>query len=82
MSQEEIKKLWGKYLFPVFEEIIDAEGWLTQDWLDYFEENVPKYDSDWNDNPQHASIYGLMMYYDFEESEDGSKIRPEPGQMF
>lgn len=71
---ESNKELWGDDLFSVFGEHIDENGWLTADWAPILEAKVPKWDSDYNDNPEHANTYSRMYNLDFQYNED--KIRP------
>lgn len=76
MNIEEIKKLWGKDLFKVFRNHINEEGWLTEDWSEIIENEVPKFDENWNDNELYKEIYIIMNTNDFEISGDGKFIKP------
>lgn len=76
MSTEEIQELWGEDLFKVFAGALNEEGWLTSDWNEIIEEEIPRLDEDYNDNPKYADTYQRMHMMDFEDSEDGKMIRP------
>lgn len=73
---EELKELWGEELFSVFAEHIDQNGWLTSDWARILEQEVPRLDEDYNDNPEYSDTYSRMYNKDFEESQDGLLLRP------
>lgn len=76
MTTEEIKELWGDELFNVFADHIDEDGFLTNDWHLIIENEIPKFDNDWNDNPKHTETYQRMYLLDTEKNSDGTKIRP------
>jgi hypothetical protein len=75
------EKLYGKDLFHVFAEHINEEGWLTSDWGQIIEDEVPRYDEDFNDNPLHGETYNRMYILEYEENEDETMIRPLPNQF-
>lgn len=79
---EKNEKLWGEDLWNVFGNHINEEGWLTSEWQNIIEDEIPKYDKNYNDNPLHKGTYGRMYSLEYEESEDGLMIRPEPNQFF
>jgi hypothetical protein len=68
--------LWGADLFGVFGNHINEQGWLTSDWADILEEEVPKWDKDYVDNPLYGATYSRMYNTDFEDNEDETLIRP------
>lgn len=70
------EKLWGEDLFYIFHNHIDSQGWLTSDWARIIEEEVPRFDKGYNDNPLYQNSYSKMYSLDFEDNEDESKIRP------
>lgn len=76
MTYEEKKELWGEDLFNVFAGAINEEGWLTSDWGEIIEEEIPRLDEDYNDNPQYSETYSRMYNLDHEESDCGKFIRP------
>jgi len=76
MTEEQIIKLWGEDLYNVFSDHINDEGWLTENWADIIEEEIPKFDEDWNDNELYTDTYGSMYNIEFESNEDETLIRP------
>lgn len=76
MTQEDIKELWGEDLYSVFANHINQEGWLTEDWSDIIENEIPKFDKDYNDNPLFKETYERMYNLDYIESECGNFIKP------
>lgn len=82
MNDIDVKKLWGEDLYNVFAEHIDDEGWLPAEWSPIIENEVPRLDKYYNDNPEYARAYSAMYHMDFEDSQDGTKIRPVPGQFY
>ena len=77
----DVKKLWGENLFLVFAEHINEEGWLTSEWGYILEDEVPKWDKDFNDIPLNRETYSRMYNLDYEENEDETLIRPLPNQF-
>lgn len=76
MTTEEIKELWGEELFDVFADHIDEEGFLTNDWGNIIENEIPKFDKNWNDNPKYTDTYQRMYLIDIENNSDQTRIRP------
>lgn len=76
MTTEELKELWGEDLFKVFGNHLTEDGWLTEDWGNILEKEVPQFDKDYNDNPDYKETYQRMCYLDHEESDCGKFIRP------
>lgn len=70
------EKLWGEDLHSVFGDDINEQGWLTAEWGEIIEKNVPRFNKDFSDNPKYKETYGRMYNLDYEESEDGLFIRP------
>lgn len=70
------EELWGEDLFKVFGDHLNENGWLTPDWQNIIEKEVPRLDEDYNDNQEYRETYQRMYMMDFEESEDGKLIRP------
>jgi hypothetical protein len=68
--------LWGDDLYKVFGNHINESGWLTSEWAQIIEDEVPRFDSDYNDNPEHGETYSRMYNLEYEESEDGKMVRP------
>ncbi len=73
------KELWGADLYAVFSRHINKKGWLSSEWAKVIENEVPRFDGNYNDNPVYKSTYNRMYNIDFEESEDGLMIRPLQG---
>lgn len=78
MSRDEIQQLYGEELFNVLKEHIDEEGWITTNWHEIIEDEIPRFDENYNDNPVYRDTYQRMYYHDFEENEDKTRIRPLP----
>jgi len=76
MTQEEIKKLWGDELYKVFSEHINNDGWLTSNWADIIEDEISKYDSDYNENPLYTKTYSRMYNIDLEMNSNGTMVTP------
>lgn len=70
------QELWGDDLYKVFADYINEEGWLTADWANIIEHEVERFDNDYNDNPEYKETYGRMYNLDYQESSDGTLIRP------
>jgi hypothetical protein len=70
------EELWGEDLFKVFGNHINEDGWLTSDWAQIIEDEVPRFDTDYNDNPEHSETYSRMYNLDYEENADQTLIRP------
>jgi hypothetical protein len=68
MNTIEITQLWDERLLNAFGDLINEEGWLTIDWIDFLENNFKEC--------KKKELIGLMYNLDFEESEDGNFIRP------
>lgn len=75
MKTEKLKDLWGEELFNVFANHIDEDGCLTESWAEIIENEIPKFDDDYNDNPLYRETYSRMYNMEFEEI--GNKIRPQ-----
>jgi len=80
MKEKDIKEIWGNELYKVFKQHIDEEGWLTSQWADIIEDEIPKYDEDYNKNVLFESTYQRMYYLDMEHNFDYTKVRPLPNQ--
>jgi len=78
MTSKDIKKLWGDELYDVFAEHINEDGWLTEDWVDIIESEIPRFDSDWNDNPVYKDTYQRMYMLDMVSNEDETMCKPFP----
>jgi len=78
MKKTEIKteELWGEDLYNVFAHYINEEGWLTAEWADIIEKEVPRWDKNYNDNPEYKNTYSRMYNTEFEDNEKGDMIRP------
>lgn len=76
MKDSEIKELWGKDLYRVFGGHIDKDGWLTNDWSGTLENEVPRFDKDYNDNPEYTGTYNRMYLMEFEDNADNTMIKP------
>ena len=76
MTTEQKKELWGEELFNAFAEHIDENGWLTEDWGEILDKEMPDFDEDYNDNENKKEVFSRMYNLDYEESEDGSMLRP------
>ncbi|AZA91165.1 Uncharacterised protein [Chryseobacterium nakagawai] len=76
MTVEELKKLWGKDLFEAFADHFTNDGWLTTDWGQIIENEIPQFDNDWNDNPRYKDTYQRMYLLDHVESDCGKFIKP------
>lgn len=70
------KELWGSDLFAVFSKHIDKKGWLTNDWASIIENEIPKFDKNYNDNILFKDTYSRMYNTEFEYNEYESMIRP------
>ncbi|RWX03390.1 hypothetical protein [Flavobacterium cerinum] len=77
MNEQQLIELWGEDLYNVFADHIDENGWLTSEWQNIIEAEIKRFDEDFNDNPLYKDTYGRMYNVDFEESEDGTLIRPK-----
>lgn len=73
---EKNRILWGEDLYKVFRDYIDEEGWLTEEWAQVIDNEIPELDSDYNTNKLYSETYGRMYRTDFEKSIDGLFIRP------
>ena len=76
MTTKQKKQIWGEELFKVFAEHIDEKGWITSDWCEIIEDEIPQFDEDYNDNPIYKQTYQMMYNVEFEYNEDETKIRP------
>lgn len=77
MTQEEkLVSIWGRDLYETFGHHMDSEGWLTADWQNIIEDEIPRYDKDTlRDNDEYSLAYGRMYNIDFESNEDETQIR-------
>lgn len=76
MTTEKKKELWGEELFNAFANHIDENGWLTEDWAGILDKEMPDFDEDYNDNENKKEVFRRMYNLDYEESADGSMLRP------
>ncbi|MBT0549155.1 hypothetical protein [Riemerella anatipestifer] len=76
MSDEGIKSIWGEYLYNIFAEHIDEDGWLIDNFAEIIDNKLKDWDEDYVDTGEKSEAYHRMHNTDFEESEDGLKIRP------
>lgn len=74
MTIKELKEIWGESLFNVFADHINDDGWLTTDWGQIIENEIPQFDNDWNDNPKYKDTYQRMYLLDLEEKETETGI--------
>lgn len=75
-NQNNNEELWGEDLYKVFTNHINDQGWLTSNWANIIEDEVPRWDDDYIDNPEYSDTYSRMYNLEYEESEDGKLIRP------
>lgn len=74
-TQEELIQIWGDDLFETFGHHFDNEGWLTVDWTQIIEDEIPKWDEDFNDNEEYKEAFIHMYQIDSEYNENKTKIR-------
>jgi hypothetical protein len=74
-TTEEIKAIWGEDLFETFADHFDEEGWLPAEWPTILERELKDWDEHFRDTHEKSTAYGRMYNIDFEENEDGTKIR-------
>lgn len=67
MNTIEKIQIWDDRLIEAFGELIDENGWLTADWINFLENNFKE--------DHKKELIGLMYNLDFEESENGDFIR-------
>ncbi|MDD1553133.1 hypothetical protein FO615_06020 [Riemerella anatipestifer] len=76
MSDKGVKSIWGEYLYNIFAEHIDEDGWLTSDFAEIIDNKLKDWDEDYVTTNERSKAYYRVYNTDFEESEDGLKIRP------
>jgi len=77
MTNEQLKELWGDELFNVFADHITEDGWLTKDWNQIIENEIPRFDKDYNDNEKYTDSYQRMYLLNYVESDCGNFIKPQ-----
>lgn len=76
LNDEQIKELWGEDLYNVFAEHIDEYGRLTAEWQNIIENEIPRFDKHYNDNPLFKETYGRMYCLEYEVLENETLIIP------
>lgn len=76
MDRDGLIDLWGEYLFRLIGHHFDDYGFIREDWDVIIEDEIPRFDKNYNDNSDYSEVYQLMYNIDFEEF-DG-RVRPIP----
>lgn len=76
LNRSEMISLWGEDLFRLLGHHFDDYGFIREDWDVIIEDEIPRFDKNYNDNPDYSEVYQLMYNIDFEEF-DG-RVRPIP----
>ena len=74
LNRKELISLWGEELFRLLGHHFDEFGFIREDWQEIIEDETPRFDKNYNDNPDYSEAYQLMYNLDFEEVE--GRLRP------